>query len=178
MPERRFPIPKSQKGSVMRRTAFSSALLALTAALLTPVAASAAGSPPTDVNKTEMFAANEACPFPISVVTTGKQGTIPLPNNPNFSSITTAPNSRVTVTNLDTKESVTVNATGAFRFVTLPNGGLEIVAGGKNFLYGEPQAGAGALATTGPIVVQVVNGVIGSADLSGAQVRDLCVELA
>lgn len=163
----------------MRRSGSISALLALTATLLTtPGAASAAGAPPQPVNLTETFDAGEACLFPIEVVTTGKSGFIDVPNNPTFFGITTAPNSRVTVTNLDTDESVTVNATGAFRFVTLDDGGLQILAGGQNFLYGEPQNGAGALATTGPIVVQVVDGVIGSVDLSGAQVRDLCAELA
>ena len=155
----------------MRRSGSISALLALTATLLTtPGAASAAGAPPQPVNLTETFDAGEACLFPIKVVTTGKSGFIDVPNNPTFFGITTAPNSRVTVTNLDTDESVTVNATGAFRFVTLDDGGLQILAGGQHFLYGEPQNGAGALATTGPIVVQVVDGVIGSVDLSGAQV--------
>jgi hypothetical protein len=49
-------------------------------------------------------------------------------------------------------KQVTVNSTGAFRFVTLPDGGLEIVAGGgHNFLHGVPEVGATALATTEPI---------------------------
>ena len=67
---------------------------------------------------------------------------------------------------------------GAFRFVALPDGGLEIRAGGHNFLYGVPEVGATVLATTGPIVVQVVNGEIAGMDLSGARVRDLCKEIA
>ena len=101
------------------------------------------------------------------------------PNNQQFSGIATSPNLRVTVTNLSApSKQVTVSSTGAFRFVTLPDGGLEIVAGGHNFLYGVPEVGATALATTGPIEVQVVNGEIAAMDLSGARVRDLCEELA
>jgi hypothetical protein len=52
------------------------------------------------------------------------------------------------------------------------------VAGGHNFLYGVPEVGATALATTGPITVQVENGEIAAMDLSGARVRDICAELA
>ena len=109
----------------------------------------------------------------------GKTGSVDLTHNPQFSGIVTAPDQRITVTNAsDPSKSVTVNATGAFRFVALPDGGLEIRAGGHNFLYGVPELGATALATTGPIVVQVVNGEIGGMDLSGARVRDLCKEIA
>lgn len=98
---------------------------------------------------------------------------------PQFSFIAIAPDLRVTVTNRsDPSKTVKINATGVFRFVTLPDGGLEIVAGGHNFLYGVPEVGATALATTGSIEVQVVDGEIGAMDLSGARVRDLCAELA
>ena len=121
----------------------------------------------------------EACSFPIEVAFEGKGGAIDLPNNPTFSGVATSPDLRVTVTNLsEPTKTVTVNATGVFRFVTRPDGGLEIVAGGHNFLYGVPELGATALATTGPITVQVVNGEIAGMDLSGARVRDICAELA
>ena len=162
----------------MKRSVTAIPLLALTAALLTP-GASATAAPPSPVDQVETFAAGEACAFPIEVAFEGKGGAIDLPNNPTFSGIATSPNLRVTVTNLsDPTKTVTVNATGAFRFVTLPDGGLEIVAGGHNFLYGVPEVGATALATTGPIKVQVVNGEIAAMDLSGARVRDICAELA
>lgn len=161
----------------MKRSIAAIPLLVLAAALLTP-GASATAAPPSPILTTETFAAGEACSFPIKVVRQGKEGFIDLPNNPQFSFITTAPTERVTVTNLDTGKSVTVNATGVFRFVTTPDGGLEIVAGGHNFLYGVPEVGATALATTGPITVQVVNGEIAAMDLSGAQVRNICAELA
>jgi hypothetical protein len=147
-------------------------------ALLAP-GASAIGAPPNPVSSTETFAAGEACPFAIEVVSEGNAGFIDLPNNPQFSGIAPSPDLRVTVTNLsDPSKSVTVNTTGAFRFVDLPDGTLEILAGGHNFLYGVPEVGATALATTGPIEVLVVNGEIAEMDLSGAQVRDLCEELS
>ena len=161
----------------MRRFVTAIPLLLLTAALLTP-GASAMGAPPTPVLTTDTFAAGEACQFPITVVSEGMGGSIDLPNNPQFVGITTSPTLRITVTNLNTNESITVNATGAFRFVALPDGNTRILAGGHNFLYGVPGVGAGALATTGPIDVLVVNNNIAAMDLSGAQVRDLCQELS
>jgi len=161
----------------MRRFITSIPLLLLAAALLTP-GASATGAPPTPVSDTETFAAGEACPFAIEVVTTGKSGFNDLPNNPQFFGISTSPELQITVINLSNSKQVTVNATGAFRFIALPDGNLRIVAGGHNFLYGVPQVGATALATTGPIDVLVVDGNIAAMDLSGAQVRDLCEEVA
>lgn len=162
----------------MKRSVTAIPLLVLAAALLVP-AASATGERPGPVDDAETFAAGEACPFPIRVAFEGKGGAIDLPNNPKFFGIATSPDLRVTVTNLsDPSKTVTANATGAFRFITLPDGGLEIVAGGHNFLYGVPEVGATALATTGPIEVQVVNGEIAAMDLSGARVRDICEELA
>jgi hypothetical protein len=153
------------------------AAVTLTAALTH--GASATGAPPTPVSSTETFAAGEACPFPIEVLTEGKSGFADLPNNPKFSGIAPSPGLRITVTNLtDPSKTVTVNATGAFRFVDLPDGSFKILAGGHNFLYGVPEVGATALATTGPIEVLAVNGQIAEMDLSGAQVRDLCEELA
>ena len=147
-------------------------------ALPTP-GASATGAPPTPVSSSETFAAGDACPFAIEVVTEGKSGFADLPNNPQFFGISTSPGLRITVTNLsDPGKTVTVNATGAFRLVGLPDGGFKILAGGHNFLYGVPEVGATALATTGPIEVLAVNGQIAEMDLSGAQVRDVCEELA
>jgi hypothetical protein len=157
----------------MKRSIIAIPLLVLSAALFTPGAAT--GAPPVDVDKADIKNAGEACEFPIMVASFGKEGQIALPNNPKYPFITTAPTLRVTVTNLDTGESVTVNATGTFRFTA--EGTIE--AGGHNFLYGEPQAGAGALATTGPIVIELnKKNQIASVDLSGAQVRDICAELA
>lgn len=162
----------------MRRFITSIPLLLLTAALLTP-GASAMGAPPTPVSTTETFAAGEACQFPIQVVTTGKSGFNDLPSNPQFVGIATSPTLRITVTRTAPPiKSITVNATGAFRFIALPDGNTRILAGGHNFLYGVPGVGAGALATTGPIDVLVVNNNIAAMDLSGAQVRDLCQELS
>jgi hypothetical protein len=166
------------KGHVMKRFVTAIPLLALIAALLS-LGGPATAAPPTPVDQTLTFKAGEACQFPIQVALTGKQGSIALPNNPIFFFIAPAPNQRVTVTNLKTGETITVNATGTFRFVTLPDGGTQIVAGGQNFLFGEPQVGAGALATTGPIEVLVdENFEIVAMDLSGARVRDICAELA
>ena len=162
----------------MKRSVTAIPVLVLAAALLVP-AGSATGAPPDRVDQTETFAAGEACPFPIEVTFTGKGGAIDLPNNPQFSGIATSPGLRVTVTNLsDPTKTATANATGAFRFVPLPDGSLLIVAGGHNFLYGVPEVGATALATTGPIEVLAVNGQIADMDLSGARVRDFCQELA
>jgi hypothetical protein len=53
-----------------------------------------------------------------------------------------------------------------------------IRAGGHNFLYGVPEVGATALATTGPIEVEVEEGEIADMDLTRARVRDLCAELS
>jgi hypothetical protein len=164
----------------MRQSITSILLLVLIAALLTPWA-SATGAPPTPVDPApETKAAGEACPFAIVLTDEGKGGFVDLPHNPQFSGIITAPGQRITVTNAsDPSKTVTVNTTGAFRLVALPDdGGLEIRAGGHNFLYGVPEVGATALATTGPIVFQVVNGEIAAMDLSGARVRDLCKEIA
>ena len=159
-----------------RRSAAIAALAVTLTALLSP---GAVGAPPTPVSSTETFAAGDACPFAIEVVTKGKGGFVDLPNNPQFSGIAPSPGLRITVTNVsDPNKTVTVNATGAFRFVDLPDGSFKILAGGHNFLYGEPEDGATALATTGPIEFHVVNGQIAEMNLSGAQVRDLCEELA
>ena len=165
----------------VRKAAVAIAAVGAAVTLTAPLTsgASATGAPPDPVSSTETFAAGEACPFAIEVVTKGKSGFVDLPNNPQFFGIQTSPGLRITVTNLsDPSKTVTLNATGAFRFVALPDGSLEIRAGGHNFLYGVPGVGATALATTGPIEVLVVNGQIAEMDLSGARVRDLCEELA
>ena len=167
----------------MRRLAVKSILLlALTAALLTPGASAVAAPPtPADVNNTTREA-GQACAFPIAVTFTGKQGFNPVPNNPQFpGGIVTAPGQMVTVTNRDTGGSVTVNTNGVFRLTPNPDGTTTIVAGGNNFLFGEPQLGVTALATTGPIklVANLNTGrIVEPPDLSGARVRDLCAELA
>jgi hypothetical protein len=154
-------------------------LLALTAALLTPGGAATGAPPPGPVDPTPVTkAAGEACAFPIQVDTTGKFAIIDLPHNHHFSAIQTAPAQRITVTNLDTGKSVTINTTGAFRYLRSSGSADVIQAGGNNFLYGVPSVGATALATTGPIVVTVANNEIVSMDLSGARVRDICNELA
>lgn len=162
----------------MRRSILSVPLLLLTAALLAP-GASAAGAPPTPVDPSpETFAAGDACPFAIEVTFEGKEGFVDLPRNPQYLGIANSPGLRATVTNLSgPRKTVTVNATGAFRYTALPDGGLEIRAGGHNFLYGVPGAGATALSTTGPITLRVVNDELVEMDLSGARVRDLCGEL-
>jgi hypothetical protein len=163
----------------MKRSATTVIPMLLLTAAVTALSASATASPPAPADASQTLAAGEACPFPIEVAFEGKGGNIDLPHNPHFSGIATSPDLRVTVTNLsDPSKTVTVNATGAFRFVADPEGGLTIVAGGHNFLYGVPEVGATALATTGPIEVQVVDNNIASMDLSGAKVRDLCAELA
>lgn len=163
----------------MIRPAASIALLALTAVLLAP-GPSATSAPPTSTDPTpEILAAGEACEFAISVVSTGKEGFIELADNPQFSAIAPAPGLKLTVTNLeDPDRSVTVNATGAFRFVDQPDGSTEIRAGGHNFLYGETEIGATALATTGPVTLEISpDGDFVGMDLSQARVRDLCAEL-
>lgn len=100
----------------MIRPATTVSVLVLTAALLAP-APSATAEPPTPVDPTpEIIAAGEACPFAISIVATGKEGFVDLPNNPQFSAVAPAPGLRLTVTNLsDPDNTVRVNATGAFR---------------------------------------------------------------
>jgi hypothetical protein len=164
------------EGTAMRRLITSiPLLLLLVAALLTP-GASATGAPPTPVSTTETFGAGDACEFPIEVVSEGKSGFNEQPNNPQFSAIQNSPTLRITVTGAG--KSITVNATGAFHYIALPDGNFRIKAGGHNFLYGEPGVGATALATTGPIDVLVVDGHIAAMDLSKARVRDLCQELA
>lgn len=152
--------------------------LALTAALLAP-ASVATAEPPTPVDPTpEMFAAGEACDFPVSIVFTGKGGYNELPNNPQFAAIGPSPALKATVTNLDTGDTVTVNASGAFRFVAQPDGSTIIHAGGHNFLYAEPSIGVTVLATTGPITLRnSPEGDFVAADVSRARVRDLCAEL-
>jgi hypothetical protein len=170
---------RTRKSPARRR---SLAVLPLLVLAATPLAASssASGAPPEPVDPSpQEFAAGEACPFAIEVASEGAGGYNDLPDNGRFDFITTSPRLRITVTNAsDPEKTVTVNATGAFRFVELPGGALEIVAGGRNFLYGVPEVGATALATTGPIEVLVEDGDIAEMDLSGARVRDLCDEIA
>jgi hypothetical protein len=161
----------------MKRSITGIPLLALTAALLTPAGAATA-APPGPADSTVTKAAGEACAFPIQVDTTGKFAVIDLPHNHHFSQIVTAPAQQITVTNLDTGKSVTLNTTGAFRYVRSSGTADVIQAGGHNFLYGVPSVGATALATTGPIELTVANNNITSMDLSGARVRDICQELA
>ena len=164
----------------MIRTARAIHVLALSAVLLTP-AASATAAPPTHVDPApELYTADEACSFPISVTAEGKAGSIDLPNNPRFVAITPSPGLKVTVTNLDdTTKTVRVNATGAFRYSVLPDGGTEIRAGGHNLWYGLPEIGGTALATSGPVTVIISpDGVPTVLDVSRARVRDLCAELA
>jgi hypothetical protein len=162
----------------MKRSLTAIPLIALTAALLTPSAATGATPEPVDVTLT--FAAREACSFPISIAVTGKEGFNEVPNNPTFTGgIATAPGERITVTNLsDPSKMVTVTASGTFHWIELPGGQLQIVASGHNFLFAEPEAGVSALATTGPIEVLIADGHIARVDLSRARVRDLCAELA
>ena len=141
----------------------------------------ATAEPPTPVDPTpELLAAGEACQFPISVVGTGKAGGIDLPHNPRFFAIEPSPGLKLTVTNLDDPaNTVTVNASGAFRYVALPDGGTVIRASGHNFLYALPGIGATALATTGPITITIsADGEPTAIDVSRARVRDLCAELA
>lgn len=164
----------------MLRPTATLSLVALTAALLAPVSAATA-EPPTPVDPApEVLPAGEACAFPISLVATGKEGFVSLPNNPRFSGIAPAPGLRITVTNLDDPDNtVTVSATGAFRFIDLADGTTEILAGGHNFLYGETDIGVTAFATTGPVTLSLsVDGDFVGLDASGARVRDLCAELS
>ena len=163
----------------MTRLLPSIPLLMLVAALLVPASAATAAPPSSVDSQTEEFLAGDACAFPISVTYTGKSGFNELPHNPQFAAISTSPGLKATVTNLVTGNAVTVNATGAFRYVPQPDGSLIIRAGGHNLLYGAPGIGATALATSGPVTLRVSpEGEFVGADVSGARVRDLCAELA
>ena len=155
-------------------------VLALSAVLLAPLA-SATAAPPRSVDPApETFLAGEACSFPISVAAAGKAGSIDLPHNPQFVAIAPSPGLKATVTNLaDPTRSVTVNATGAFRYSLLPDGSTRIQVGGHNLWYGLPEIGGTALATSGPVTVIISpEGVPTVLDVSRARVRDLCAELA
>jgi hypothetical protein len=151
----------------------------LTVALLVPATAATA-DPPTPYDPTpELFAAGEACDFPVSIVFNGKGSYNELPNNPQFAAIGPSPGLKATVTNLDNGDTVTVNASGAFRFVEQPDGSVIIRAGGHNFLYAALDIGVGVLSTTGPVTLRnSADGEFVAADVSGARVRDLCAELA
>ena len=167
-----------EKVPVMTRSVRFLPVLLVTVALLGPAPAVTA-APPTPGDRVEEFAAGEACEFAISVAYAGKAGGVALPHNPHYAAISTSPGGKATVTNLDSGKSVTVNATGAFRITEEPDGSLVIRAGGNNLLYGEPGIGATALATSGPVTLRVsATGDFVEADVSRAQVRDLCAELA
>ena len=164
----------------MKRSTTAVPLLLLTAALLSPAGAATA-APPGDGSFTDTKAAGAACPFAIPVDVTGQAKTIPLPHNPHFEAIVTAPAQRVTVTNLENGKSVTAGITGTFRVVSSsPEGAVSAVASGNNFFYGEPQdpVRATALLTTGPVKFTAQNNHLTSLDTSGARVRDICAELA
>ena len=167
------------KDSIVTRSVSSIPLLILTAALLAPASAATA-EPPTPYDPTpEVFEAGEACAdFPVAIVFIGKGKYMELAN-PQFTAIGPSPGLKATVTNLDSGETVTVNASGAFRFTEQPDGSEIIRAGGHNFLYGEPDIGATVLSTTGPItLVNSADGDFVAMDISRARVRDLCAELA
>lgn len=162
----------------MTRYAPSIAALLVTAAFLAPATAATA-APPTSADGAEEIPAGGACAFPISVTYTGKGGFNVLPRNPQYVLIGISPGLKITVENLDNGNSVTINATGAFRYSEQPDGSLVIRSGGNNFLYGEPGIGATALATSGPVTLRVsAAGDFVEADVSRARVRDLCAELA
>jgi hypothetical protein len=161
----------------MKRSTTAIPLLVLTAALLSPAGAATA-APPGDGSFTDIKAAGDACSFAIRVDVTGKSKTIPLPHNPKFFQIVTAPAQRVTVTNLDTGKSVTAGITGVLRYTGSSGGVDSAVASGNNFFYGVPSVGATAILTTGPVKFTVANNNLTSLDTTGARKRDICAELA
>jgi hypothetical protein len=157
----------------------SSLIILLAAAVLVP-AGSAAAEPPQPVDSTPFFApAGEVCDFPVIVTSTGKTGFIPLPHNPRFFGLVSSPDLKITTANAaDPTRSVTVNATGLFHLVSLPDGGVEIIAGGHNYLFA-PELGITAIATTGPIVLRSdAEGFPVAADTSRAQVFDVCAAIS
>jgi hypothetical protein len=163
----------------MKRSITTIPLLLLTAALLSPAGAATA-APPGDGSFTDIKAAGDACSFAIRVDVTGKAKTIPLPHNPKFFQIVTAPAQRVTVTNLENGKSVTAGITGVLRYTGSSGGVDSAVASGNNFFYGEPQnpVRVTAFLTTGPVKLTAQNNHLTSLDTSGARVRDICAELA
>jgi hypothetical protein len=114
------------------------ALVALAAAALSMLCASASAAPPSPVDQTPVdVPAGGACAFPIEYVLTGKAKTISLPGD---RTIVTAPGQDLTVTNQTNGRSVTLNITGSFHVTTLPDGDVVTVATGRNALL-DPVAG-------------------------------------
>jgi hypothetical protein len=94
-------------------------------------ASSFAQGPPVPVADT--FTIEGICDFPILVQTSGKEGSIELPNG---NLIGTAPGEYWTLTNLDDpSKSETVNLTGAFHYTFHENGDVTLVGTGRN-LFG------------------------------------------
>jgi hypothetical protein len=135
-----------------------SIMIALTALLALAMAApmvlaqaeppeQAHGGPPADASGTVDLAPNDptfpgTCDFPMRLEFTGKTKTIELPGGGVvFSSISTAPNLYVTITNLDNDEQATFNVTGAVLTKNPDSeGNVETVLTGRNLAI-DPVAG-------------------------------------
>ena len=92
-----------------------------------------AQAPPAGVD-TEPFEyepVNATCGFRVLIALSGRTKTITLPGD---RAIVTAPGQDVTLTNVDTKQTVTLNITGATHITTRPNGDVEYVVTGRNLL--------------------------------------------
>ncbi|MEJ8827460.1 hypothetical protein WKW80_36720 [Variovorax humicola] len=116
--------------------------VAVFAALQTPHLVVAQQAPPGPIDQTFVINPGDApyaCNFPLQGHIQGKTGTLTLPG-PRFITLTTSPNQNVTLTNLNTKETVTLNITGTTKFHEDQSFNKVYVVNGRNLL-GDPVAG-------------------------------------
>jgi hypothetical protein len=107
--------------------------LALAVVLVLPRASSAAPPEPVDVTTTL-----PGCDFPVEAEVSGKSKVINLPSG---QTLTTSPNLRITLTNLnEPTNQVTYVITGTFLATERDDGNLFVEARGSNLIFG-PEVG-------------------------------------
>ena len=107
--------------------------LALAVVLVLPRASSAAPPEPVDVTTTL-----PGCAFPVEAEVSGKSKVIDLPSG---QTLITAPNLRITLTNVtEPTNQVTYVITGSFLTTERTDGNLDVEARGSNLIFG-PEVG-------------------------------------
>ena len=126
------------------------------------------GGPPYPVNDT--FVVSGICAFDVQITLTGREGVINLPNG---GSITTAPTTHATFTNLsDPTKSVTLNLPGANRVSFDQNGNTIVILNGHTGFF---HPSVGFLLLIGDFtVVFDSNGNLISGPTGNGQIIDIC----
>jgi hypothetical protein len=156
-------------------------VLLVTLAALVAAAPSALAAPPTHEREPidATFTDEASCDFPVEIHLTGFVVRIEWVNEDgSVRRIEAFPQGKATLTNLDTKESITLNAAGSLHVTENPDGSFTLVGTGNWLFNSHPETGeAGLFQVSGHWVASV--DAEGNEDLRFAgHVRDLCAELA